>query len=51
MSGSTASSDYRVTSSGLQETGGDYRVASSGPQEIGIVHEGTKAAKETSDPD
>ncbi|GKG18870.1 hypothetical protein Tco_0375969, partial [Tanacetum coccineum] len=31
-------SDYRVASSGPQETGGDYRVAGSGLQETGIVH-------------
>ncbi|GJR24987.1 reverse transcriptase domain-containing protein [Tanacetum coccineum] len=47
----TAGSNYRVTGSGPQEIGGDYRDAGSGPQETGIVHRGTKAAEETSDPD
>ncbi|GKE62599.1 hypothetical protein Tco_1512966, partial [Tanacetum coccineum] len=42
--------DYRVAGSGPQETGGDYRVAGSEPHKIGIIHRGTKAAEETSDP-
>ncbi|GJR67928.1 hypothetical protein Tco_0013993 [Tanacetum coccineum] len=36
IGGSTAGSDYRVTSSGPQETGGDYRDAGSRLQETGI---------------
>ncbi|GKB66716.1 hypothetical protein Tco_0928128 [Tanacetum coccineum] len=45
----TAGSDYRATSSGLQETSGNYRDVGGRPQETGVVHRGTKTAKETSD--
>ncbi|GJZ85196.1 putative reverse transcriptase domain-containing protein [Tanacetum coccineum] len=34
---SPAVSDYKVTGSGSQETGGDYRDTGSGPQETGIL--------------
>ncbi|GKE66743.1 hypothetical protein Tco_1520904, partial [Tanacetum coccineum] len=33
-----------------QQTGGDYRDAGGRPQETGAIHRGTKAAKETLDP-
>ncbi|GJT32721.1 hypothetical protein Tco_0923140 [Tanacetum coccineum] len=51
LGGSTSGSDYRVTSSGPQETCSDFRVAGGGPHETGVVHRGTETAEETSDPD
>ncbi|GJV65394.1 hypothetical protein Tco_1476222, partial [Tanacetum coccineum] len=47
--GSTAGSDYRATSSRLQEAGCDYRDAGGISQEAEVVHRGTEAAKEASD--